>query len=28
VHRLEAILEGELEELLDGVHTFMSDKAT
>jgi len=28
VHRLEAILEGELDELLDGVHTFMSDKTT
>ena len=24
VHRLEAILEGELDELFDGVHTFMS----
>jgi peptide chain release factor 1 len=25
VHRLEAILEGDLDELLDGVHTYMSD---
>ena len=24
VHRLEAILEGELDELFDGVHTYMS----
>jgi peptide chain release factor 1 len=28
VHQLEAILEGELDELLDGVHTFMSDSLT
>jgi len=25
VHRLEGVLEGELDELLDGVHTFMSE---
>jgi peptide chain release factor 1 len=24
VHRLDAILEGELDELFDGVHTYMS----